>query len=560
MSTHPSRARPGNGRILATAIATALAAGFAAPASAVPIQTDNWSGSWDTTLSYGALWRVESPDCRLIANANGGCGRSANIDDGNLNFDTGIVSQRGQGDVRARAASFRDSWGVVRARHDVPWDWEAGPDQPHAELTDSSLHAGRSRAAEDARLLRVRALQHGRVRRPSSASATRSSAGARARSSRAASNLTNPVDVAQLRVPGAELKEALAAAGHGVPQRLPVRQTSASRPTTSTTGRTGAARPGRQLLLDQRPGRQGRQQGDARLRPVVGPRHRLQLAGRAHSTRTFVFVPRGDSEGAKDDGGQYGIALRYFADQVMGGMEFGFYYLRYHSRLPVVSGRTGTQAGFGNAAAVATAAQAAAIGLASGLSFDAAVTTATAQGMNAAANLGGDIAQAKVRERATIAANTFLSLGSAGRRRDRQCLRAGASWRTPRGISPSIPTTWTCGASAGAATCSTPASPGRARSRTSRIRRCRSTTSSCCSLRFGPLDNLSPGGGLVCLPDQPGGARQPELLQPDRRVRAEHRTSRAMSSWTSTRCRRPSPTSRGRCLAPIPVLSCWRWA
>jgi hypothetical protein len=64
MSTQPSRARPGNGRILATAIAAALAATYAAPALAVPIQTDNWTGSWDTTLSYGSTWRVQSPDCR----------------------------------------------------------------------------------------------------------------------------------------------------------------------------------------------------------------------------------------------------------------------------------------------------------------------------------------------------------------------------------------------------------------------------------------------------------------------------------------------------------------
>jgi uncharacterized membrane protein len=111
MSTQPSRARPGNGRILATAIAAALAAAYAAPASAVPIQTDNWSGSWDTTLSYGGLWRVQSPDCRLIANANGGCGRSANIDDGNLNYDTGQVSSaiKATSELELR---FRDSWGM----------------------------------------------------------------------------------------------------------------------------------------------------------------------------------------------------------------------------------------------------------------------------------------------------------------------------------------------------------------------------------------------------------------------------------------------------------------
>ena len=52
-----------------------------------------FSGSWDTTLTYGQAWRVESRDCRLIAIADGGCGRSPNIDDGNLNYDTDMFSQ-----------------------------------------------------------------------------------------------------------------------------------------------------------------------------------------------------------------------------------------------------------------------------------------------------------------------------------------------------------------------------------------------------------------------------------------------------------------------------------
>jgi len=46
----------------------------------------DWAGSWDTTIGYGMGWRVSNPDCRLIAIANGGCGYSPNIDDGDLNY------------------------------------------------------------------------------------------------------------------------------------------------------------------------------------------------------------------------------------------------------------------------------------------------------------------------------------------------------------------------------------------------------------------------------------------------------------------------------------------
>lgn len=46
--------------------------------------------------------------------------------------------------------------------------------------------------------------------------------------------------------------------------------------------------------------------------------------------------PRGNDREAKNSG-QYGFALRYFADE-LNNTEFGFYALNYHSRLPLISG------------------------------------------------------------------------------------------------------------------------------------------------------------------------------------------------------------------------------
>jgi hypothetical protein len=45
-----------------------------------------------------------------------------------------------------------------------------------------------------------------------------------------------------------------------------------------------------------------------------------------------------------DDTGQFGIAVRWF-EPALNGSEFGFYFTRLHSRLPLLSGRTGTVAG-----------------------------------------------------------------------------------------------------------------------------------------------------------------------------------------------------------------------
>jgi hypothetical protein len=406
MSAQPSRARPGNGRLLATAIATVIAAGFAAPAAAVPIQTDNWSGSWDTTLSYGAIWRVQDSDCRLIANANGGCGRSANNDDGNLNFDTGLVSSA----IKATSEiqlSFRDSWGIF-ARGTAFYDGEAG-DTNRTEISEGGLY----RVEQGGKMLDyfvyvpfTLGSMPGEFRVGNQVISWGESTFIQG-----GANLTNPVDVGKLRVPGAELKEAL------VPQGMAYFSLS---PTDKFSIEAYYQYDWQNVVPD----------------PVGSYFSTNDLAGKGATKAMlgfgrwsdlgtdwtplggtfdpdFQFVPRGQGP-EPDDGGQYGLALRYFAENIMGGMEFGFYYLRYHSRLPVVSGLTGTQAGFGNSAGVATAAQAAAIGLASGLSFDAAVNTATVQGMNAAASLGGDVSESRVRERATVAANTFLSLGPDG--------------------------------------------------------------------------------------------------------------------------------------------------
>jgi hypothetical protein len=405
MRTQPFRSRRTHGRALATAVAAAIAAAYAAPASAVPIETTNWTGSWDTTLSYGGVWRVQSPDCNIIANANGGCGRSANIDDGNLNYDTGMVSSavKGTSEIELR---FRDSWGFF-ARGTAFYDWKSG-DTERTPLSD----AAEQRVEKGGRMLDYFLFVPTEL----------GSMPAEFRIGRqvinwgestfiqGGLNLTNPVDVSQLRVPGAELREALVPQGMASLSISPTQNLSIEgyyqyewrkvrpEPTGSYFSANDFAVPGGSYVMLGF-GEWSDQGTD--FTPLGGA-----------FDPTFNFVPRGPSKDA-DDGGQFGLALRYFADQVMGGMEFGLYYMRYHSRLPLINGLTGTQAGLANAAAAGTAAQAAAIGLASGLSFDAAVNTATAQAMGTAAALGGDITEARARDRATIAANAFLGGGLA---------------------------------------------------------------------------------------------------------------------------------------------------
>ena len=61
------------GRALGLAAVAACLTSGVEPAHAFKFSlTDDWSGSWDTTIGYGQGWRVSNPDCRLIAIANGG--------------------------------------------------------------------------------------------------------------------------------------------------------------------------------------------------------------------------------------------------------------------------------------------------------------------------------------------------------------------------------------------------------------------------------------------------------------------------------------------------------
>jgi hypothetical protein len=221
-------------------------------------------------------------------------------------------------------------------------------------------------------------------------------------------NITNPFDVGQLRVPGAELREALVPQGMASISFSPTINTSIDAyyqykwekvkpdPAGSYFSTNDfATKGGTHVMLGF--GAWGDQGTD--FTPLGGS-----------FDPDFNFVPRGETTPA-DDGGQFGLAFRYFAEDIMGGMEFGAYYIRYHSRLPVLSGLTGTQAGLANAAGVATAAQGVALALASGLSFDAAVNTATAQALATAAQLGGDITEARLRDRAIVSGNVFLAGG-----------------------------------------------------------------------------------------------------------------------------------------------------
>jgi hypothetical protein len=99
---------PRAGRCLRRALA-ALAVSLApVPAPATDFRVGELEGIFDISFTYGLLARVEGRDSDLIGIGNGGSARNVNIDDGDLNYDRGIVANglRATGELTLRWREF----------------------------------------------------------------------------------------------------------------------------------------------------------------------------------------------------------------------------------------------------------------------------------------------------------------------------------------------------------------------------------------------------------------------------------------------------------------------
>ena len=108
------------------------------PALARPFKIGEVEGVANVELSYGLLVRVEDRDPHLVAIANGGSAASANFDDGDLNYDEGIVSNMLQ-----TSAEIAASWGFLGAylRGTAYYDFETElADRERSPLSGDADH------------------------------------------------------------------------------------------------------------------------------------------------------------------------------------------------------------------------------------------------------------------------------------------------------------------------------------------------------------------------------------------------------------------------------------
>jgi hypothetical protein len=322
-------------------------------ASAFQTRSGDWALSWDTTLSYGLNYRMESQDRRLIARANGGKGDNSaliNSDDGNLNFKKGELFSEVAKVVSELDLRFQEDYGVfLRGR--AFYDFELKDDERrHREIPRKGLDdAGSSVDLLDAFVY---------------GSWTLDERALNARLGRQVINwgeglfyqngigTTNPVDLNALRAPGSELKEAF----------LPTLMAYASFELRENLSIEGYWQPGRAWeetkidpcgtyfsTLDVLGGGCDYLMLPPLQEPLTGglafdsPQQAQAFADSLPNIPAFAalkaflpttYIPRGRDIKA-DGAAQYGLALRWLVPE-LNDSELGFYYLRYNTNLPMI--------------------------------------------------------------------------------------------------------------------------------------------------------------------------------------------------------------------------------
>ena len=355
-------------RALAAAILCVYALGAVGslpPAQAIDLSDGDLRLTLDTTLSHGLTFRVEERDDLLAGDVNG--------NDGNLNYDRGLVSNTSKFTTDLDLG-YHNFGAFLRLNGFLDFENEHG-ERARTPLSDEAKElVGQDIILLDAYL--TGAFDIGNVAIDLRLGSHVLNWG-ESTFIQNGINAINPFDVSKLRLPGSELREGL----------LPVPMVSASVALTDTLTMEGFYQldwektqidpvgsyfsvtdyvgPGAEKAIIALP---GLPLGDMGLPlendmftsilggfdipsecvfPSPGPMPGGCAQGRTFQPddeflSNFLTVPR-HADRTPDDAGQWGVALRYFAEG-LNSTDFGFYYMNYHSRLPVVSGHTGTQA------------------------------------------------------------------------------------------------------------------------------------------------------------------------------------------------------------------------
>jgi hypothetical protein len=364
-------------RLAKSALSLALGGIFAlgAPgASAVSFETENFTGSFDSTISFGMQWRMSGTSCRIIGNDNGGCaptngtlGEVVNgpgfgwtsdpdfnylqFDNGNLNYKKNqLVSAALKGNHEL-ALRFRDGWSALGR-----FSWLYDPAADNTERTPLSGDA-KSISVHNITLLDLWVAKDfeiadrpGKVRVGNQVLSWGEDIFIYG-----GINIINPIDLTRVHKPGVQLKEVfrpapIASFNIGATDNLSVEGfwqfhwnafrfdpvgTYFSTADVVGKGQLDAFVPS-SLLID----------------PITGIGAPPGTVGDIGTISNGTFIPAGQRFTLNDllaigtvvpalpsntppNLNQFGFALRYKADNA--NAEWGFYYLHYNDKIPFLS-------------------------------------------------------------------------------------------------------------------------------------------------------------------------------------------------------------------------------
>ena len=354
-----------NGEFPATCrFALSAIAAVAMTTQAVEFENDAIEGNLDTTLSYGASLRTSDADPGNIGIANGGTRYSVNGDDANLNYDSGLFSNvaKGTHDLEVDFKHLQDMSLFLLGTYFVDFENIRG-DSPLSDKAKREV--GRDMELLDAYIsydlptsVPVNIRLGNQVLSWGESTFIQNGI-----------NVINPIDVTKFRIPGSELREAL----RPVPllsvslqasdnltlegfyqfkqEEMEIDPAGSYFSTKDFVGPGGQyamigfgsfGQPNMESFIDNP--LYGLLEGEpARVPTISSPLFNPALPPSAANAPFLpsgaAAIPRGRSNRASDSG-QFGLAARYFAEG-LNDTEFGFYFINYHSRLPVISAMTG---------------------------------------------------------------------------------------------------------------------------------------------------------------------------------------------------------------------------
>ncbi len=320
-------------KFLGAALLT-IGAAVASPTHAIEFKIGEIQGSFDSTLSVGASWRVANIDKDQIAIVNGGNAVSVNYDDGDLNFKRGETFSKIFKGSHELELTYKNYGAFVRGRYFYDFELQ-DESREFKQLNKQAL----DRAGHSADILDSYVWGNFNIKGHPLTVRFGSQVINWGESTfiQGGINTINPVDVTAFRKPGAEIKEGL----------LPVNMISTSFDITDNVTLEAF------YQLDWKPteidpcgtyfstadfvsGRNSNGCGPVVLTEAIDDAATIEALFNGGILPVRPIADR-LSDDRPDDNGQFGFALRWYAEN-LNDTEFGLYYINYHSRLPFISG------------------------------------------------------------------------------------------------------------------------------------------------------------------------------------------------------------------------------